>query len=102
MRLSFAVVLATGLTLALAAPSLPQGCISLSGVAYPNCTVLTDDVELTQLTVAAGEVKRFHWVMTNWAAINVPDSVRACPRSVVHPADPSPVELIAYCSSKLA
>ena len=79
MKGSIAVVLlAAGMLAVHATPSLPRCCYTLAGVPYPpgDCTCLNDDVELSHQFVAQGQVKKYHWVMTNWAAINVPDSVR--------------------------
>jgi hypothetical protein len=70
---------------ALAAPMLPLPCKKLDGTPYSSdlkCKALADDVVLNG-TIGAGGVMRYHWVMTDWSMINVPDSVRACHRLVL-------------------
>lgn len=48
----------------------------MDGTDYPYCTCLQDDVLLSGQFIANGSSKNYHWVMTNWSSINVPDELR--------------------------
>lgn len=75
MRASVAVLVLA--CVALAEPALPQCCKDLDGVDLPvPCTCLSDDATVFDQSVEAGSYKYYHWVMTNWAIINVPDADR--------------------------
>jgi hypothetical protein len=72
--LGFAAVLAC-LSLALAALSLPECCKAMDGSDLAGCTCLTEDVEVNGQFVELQGQKNYHWILTNWSVINVPDNV---------------------------
>ena len=79
MRATHAVLLLALCGAALAALSLPQCCKSMSGNTYDACTCLSEDVTVNGESVTKDGEKHYHWIMTNWSSINVPDSVsRRC------------------------
>jgi len=51
-------------------------CHSFQGTPYSDCKCLEDDKELLTETVAAGQYVNYHWRLTNWALIDVPDDQR--------------------------
>ena len=51
-------------------------CFDSSGQAIPQCTCIVDNAELLNLGVAQGGTKFFHWRLSNFSLIQVPDSRR--------------------------
>lgn len=56
---------------------ISQGCCLWdNGSSILNCQCIGDNVELKELTIEFAEKKHFHWRLTNFSLVNLPDARR--------------------------
>ena len=60
-----------------AVSGISQGCCLWdNGSSISNCQCIGDNVELNELTIELAEKKYFHWRLTNFSLVNLPDAAR--------------------------